>query len=174
MEEKILKALEYKLTYPTSFTFLKRFLKGSCHDDGYLDDDDPTMEKLTCMILDSTLLYFHNACSKYLPSQLAAGAIVLARHALLCCCPTTNHHHHHDKNVLWNPTYESLSTYSEDEAIQVATDIYDCYRKAIAHTTLRSLEKKYSKTKYGKVSSIPVQSMDSYLAGRAGRNGSGN
>ena len=168
MEENILKTLEYKLTYPTPFTFLKRFLKGACHDDGFFDDDDQTMEKVTCMILDSTLLYFHNACSKYLPSELAAGAIVLARNSLLSS-PSNKK----NTNVLWNPTYESLSTYNEKEAVKVAHDIYDCFFKAVNHTTLRSLEKKYSKTKYGKVSSVPVLAIDSSHAGvYSGKNNS--
>ena len=166
MEEHILKTLDYRLTYPTPYTFLKRFMKGSVHemDDGVWGgggadgdntgvDHHQTLEKLACMILDSTLLFFHKASKRYLPSQLAAGSIILARHTLF------DRMTRHRRPSLWNQTYESLSSYNEDKVVLFAKDIFRCYYMAINHEQLRSLGKKYSKSKYGKVSSIEVLSL---------------
>jgi cyclin B len=156
MEETILKALEYKLTYPTPYTFLKRFLRGSVHD-GIFEENDETMENLSLMILDSTLLSFHGTSRTYLPSQLAAGAIALARRTLL----EDNGQHLSGANTIWNPTHEALTSYTERDVMEIAKDLFKCHQEAINSTRLRSLVKKYSKPKYGKVSSIQVLSLNS-------------
>mmetsp|Transcript_28315 Transcript_28315/g.50156 ORF Transcript_28315/g.50156 Transcript_28315/m.50156 type:complete len:85 (-) Transcript_28315:237-491(-) len=58
----------------------------------------------------------------------------------------------------WSPTLHALSHYHEAEVLKVANAILKA-REQI-RPELKSLEKKYSKSKYGKVSSITLASVD--------------
>jgi Cyclin, C-terminal domain len=140
MEERILKDIEYNLTVPTAYYFLVRFLKAA--------HSNQEMIHIANMILDSTLLSFAGLTCKYLPSQLAAGAVMAARRTL--------------GRYDWSPTLLQYSQYCEEDVIPVAKAILRA--KDGIKTDLIALQKKYSKTKYGKVSEVELASMDKELS----------
>jgi len=132
MEENILKTLNYNVTVPTPHTFLVRFLKAA--------HADKLMAQLACFLLDGTLLSLENLTCQWRPSQLAAAAILLARRQL-------GRHN-------WSPTLVSYSLYREEDVLPVARALLRNKHRLEQNRELLALAKKYSKTKYGKVSHI--------------------
>ena len=72
MEADIVVALQYNCTVPTAHTFLCRFLKAA--------HADRTMVQLACYLAERSLQEV--ASLQYLPSTIAATAILLARKSL--------------------------------------------------------------------------------------------
>ena len=132
MEENILKTLNYSVTVPTPHTFLIRFLKAA--------HADKLMAQLACFLLDGTLLSLENLTCLWRPSQLAAAAILLARRQL-------GRHN-------WSPTLVAYSLYREEDVLPVARSLLKNKHHLDKNRELLALAKKYSKTKYGKVSHI--------------------
>ena len=110
MEANILKTLSFRVTLPTSFTFLVRFLKAA--------HADREIALQANYILDKTLQSI--ALLRYLPSQLAAASVFIARQV--------NGRH------AWSPTLLKEALYTEEEISPVA--------KAIQYTQL-SLSSEY-------------------------------
>ena len=156
-EERILNTIDFKLTVPTAHCFLLRFLKAAGAD------TDKTVADLASMVLDSSLLTFSGLTCTYLPSQLAAGAIMVARRSV--------------GNDDWSATLTQYSHYDESEAKRVAKAIMRA--KDNVNPDLIALHKKYSKSKYGKVCDVELASMydedfpdmqpDFYISGRHSR-----
>jgi cyclin B len=71
MEETVLKALDYSITIPSAHAFLVRYLKAA--------HADKKMVQLSCYVLDGTLQSYN--LLNYLPSELAAAAVYIARRA---------------------------------------------------------------------------------------------
>lgn len=128
MEQTILKTLQYKVTVPTPHTFLVRFLKAAYAN--------KLMTQLANFLLDGTLLSL--ALTRYRPSQLAAGVILLVRRQL------------GERN--WSQTLVKYSNYQEQDAISVAEDILQNKHQLEQNCKLEALAKKYSTSRYGKVS----------------------
>lgn len=127
MEETVLKALHYKITIPSAHAFLVRFLKAA--------HADKKMVQLSCYILDGTLQSF--TLLNYLPSQMAAAAVFLARRAA-------------GRNA-WSPTLLKYAEYMEEDIIPVAKAILT--QKNSSASDLRAVNKKYSSSRYGGVAS---------------------
>ena len=133
MEEKILKTLHYNVTVPTPHTFLIRFLKAA--------HADKLMAQLASFLLDGTLLTLEKLTCRWRPSQLAAAAILLARRQI-------GRHN-------WSPTLVAYSSgYKEEDVLPCARALLEHKHRLDANRELMALAKKYSKTKYGKVSHI--------------------
>mmetsp|Transcript_10704 Transcript_10704/g.25754 ORF Transcript_10704/g.25754 Transcript_10704/m.25754 type:complete len:494 (+) Transcript_10704:391-1872(+) len=144
MEEKILRTLNYNVTVPTPHTFLIRFLKAA--------HADKLMAQLACFLLDGTLLSLETLTCRWRPSQLAAAAILLARRQL-------GRHN-------WSPTLVAYSKYREEDVLPVARALLKNKHRLEENRELMALAKKYSKTKYGKVSHIvflPLESSEESL-----------
>mmetsp|Transcript_4946 Transcript_4946/g.5741 ORF Transcript_4946/g.5741 Transcript_4946/m.5741 type:complete len:383 (+) Transcript_4946:156-1304(+) len=137
MEEIVLKGLEYRITFPSSHTFLVRFLKAA--------HADKSIVQLACCILDGTLQNY-DLCMNYLPSQLAAASVMIARQNF-------------ERNP-WSPTLLKYARYSEEEIIPVARAILVEKKKSLSPenaTTLCAVQKKYSDyNRYGGVSNIDI------------------
>ena len=99
MEHDILETLKYQVTVPTAHIFLVRFLKAG--------HADKTIVQLACYILDGTLESYK--LNQYLPSQLAAAAVFIARRTV-------------GRNP-WSPTLLRYAVYREEEVALVARDI---------------------------------------------------
>ena len=99
MEETILKTLEYQITIPSAHAFLVRYLKAA--------HADKKIVQLSCYILDGTLQSYQ--LLHYLPSQLAAAAVFIARRSV-------------GRNS-WSPTLLKYAEYCEEEVIPVARAI---------------------------------------------------
>jgi len=125
MEELVLRTLEYKITIPSAHAFLVRFLKAA--------HADKKMVQLSCYILDGTLQ--SNKLLHYLPSQLAAAAVLIARR-----CVGRNS---------WSPTLLKYANYCEEEVVPVAQAILA--EKGATSTELRAVVKKYTSSRYGGV-----------------------
>lgn len=130
MEEKILKTLSYKTTIPSAHAFLIRFLKAG--------HADKKIVQLSCYILDGTLQSYD--LLHYLPSQLAAAAVFIARRLV-------------GRNS-WSPTLLMYSDYCEEEILPVARAILT--EKANSNKELRAVNKKYSSTRYGQVANVSM------------------
>lgn len=70
MEEQLLAAISYRVTFPTSFQFMKRFLKAS-------RTSDDRVEHFAHFVIDRSLQEYKMI--KYLPSTIAASAVHIAR-----------------------------------------------------------------------------------------------
>ena len=127
MEEVILKALEYQITIPSANAFLVRFLKAG--------HADKRIVQLSCYLLDGTLQTYN--LLHYLPSQLAAAAIFIARRTV-------------GRNS-WSPTLLKYAGYCEEEIIPIARALLA--EKTNANPELRAVNKKYSSPRYGGVAS---------------------
>jgi len=125
MEETVLRALEYKITIPSAHAFLVRFLKAA--------HADKKMVQLSCYILDGTLQ--SNKLFHYLPSELAAAAVLIARR-----CVGRNS---------WSPTLLKYTNYCEEEIVPVARAVLA--EKCSTSTELRAVVKKYTSSRYGGV-----------------------
>jgi len=125
MEEKILKTLKYQITVPSAHAFLVRYLKAG--------HADKKMVQLSCFILDGTLQSYD--LLDYLPSQLAAAAVFIARRCI-------------GRNS-WSPTLLAYADYCEEEILPVARAVIKA--KMNSSHELRAVTKKYSSGRYGNV-----------------------
>jgi G2/mitotic-specific cyclin-B, other len=133
MEEQVLKALMYKITIPSAHAFLVRFLKAG--------HADKKIVQLSCYLLDGTLQSY--SLLHYLPSQLAAAAVFIARRVV-------------GRNG-WSPTLLSVSDYAEEEVIPIARALLMAKQtEQVEHPKLKAIQKKYAGHRYGEVSSIPL------------------
>mmetsp|Transcript_3134 Transcript_3134/g.5830 ORF Transcript_3134/g.5830 Transcript_3134/m.5830 type:complete len:383 (+) Transcript_3134:182-1330(+) len=130
MEETILKCLEYKITIPSAHAFLVRYLKAA--------HADRKIVQLSCFILDGTLQSYN--LLHYLPSQLAAAAVLIARKTV-------------GRNA-WSPTLLKYASYREEDITPVAKAVLA--EKKSASPELRAVNKKYSSQRYGSVASTPL------------------
>jgi hypothetical protein len=130
MEETILKTLEYKITIPSAHAFLVRYLKAA--------HADRKIVQLSCYILDGTLQSYN--LLHYLPSQLAAAAVLIARKTV-------------GRNA-WSPTLLRYAAYCEEDIIPVARAVLA--EKSSAANELRAVNKKYSSQRYGSVATTTL------------------
>lgn len=125
MEEVILKTLEYQITIPSAHAFLVRYLKAA--------HADKKIVQLSCYILDGTLQSYN--LLHYLPSQLAAAAVFVARRTV-------------GRNS-WSPTLLKYAVYCEEDIIPVARAVLA--EKSSTSTELRAVNRKYASSRYGAV-----------------------
>jgi len=130
MEEKILKTLEYNITIPSAHAFLVRFLKAA--------HADKRIVQLSCYILDGTLQSYN--LLHYLPSQLAAAAVFVARRTV-------------GRNS-WSPTLLRYANYREEEIAPIARAVMA--EKSSAAPELRAVNKKYTSSRYGGVANLAL------------------
>ncbi|GMI42763.1 hypothetical protein TrCOL_g3812 [Triparma columacea] len=132
MEETVLKALDYSITIPSAHAFLVRYLKAA--------HADKKMVQLSCYVLDGTLQSYK--LLNYLPSELAAAAVYIARRAAGRNC--------------WSPTLLKYAEYAEEDIVGVARDVMA--EKNEAQSDLRAVNKKYSSSRYGGVANTVLSS----------------
>lgn len=132
MEEIILKKLEYQITIPSAHAFLVRYLKAA--------HADKKIVQLSCFILDGTLQSYNML--HYLPSQLAAAAVFIARRTV-------------GRNA-WSPTLLRYAQYTEEDVMKVARAVLA--EKSDQSTELRAVNKKYTSSRYGSVATISISS----------------
>jgi len=132
MEQLILNTLHFNLTHPSPLHFLRRYSKAA--------GSDYNMHTLCKYLIE--LMLIDVKLMKYTPSQVAAGAVYLARLML-------------QKEPLWTVTLEHYSTYPQSHVRGVATDMNELLKKA-QKSSLKAIKKKYSTPKFGQVSEIPL------------------
>lgn len=123
-----MKKLEHRITVPTVYPFLTRFLKAA--------HADKKIVQMSFYLSDGALQSYN--LNQYLPSQIAAAAVFIARRAV-------NRH-------AWSPTLLRYADYAEEEIAPVARHLLQ--EKASASSRLRAVNKKYTKACYGEVANI--------------------
>ena len=137
MEGIILEKLEYRITVPSAYAFLIRYLKAA--------HADKKMVQISCYILDGTLQSYHML--HYLPSQLAAASILIARKVV-------------GRNS-WSPTLLKYTNYREEDIKPIARAVLAAKNSTIrrddgSELQLQAVNKKYAKTTYGCVSNLTL------------------
>ena len=97
--------------------------------------------QLSCYILDGTLQSY--ALLHYLPSQLAAAAVLIARR-----CVGRNS---------WSPTLLKYAQYLEEDILPVARAVL-AEKSSVSTEELRAVNKKYSSSRYGEVAKMEILS----------------
>ena len=136
MEGEILNALDYRVTIASPFPFLLRYLEAG--------NADELTGKRACHLLEGTLINYE--LLRYLPSQLASAAVLLARHAV-------------GRNA-WSPTLSHYTGYSEEEVLPVARALLA--EKNSTPPDLRSLHTKYSSPRFDNVAATRFSMPDAH------------
>lgn len=130
METKMLRKLDYRINVPTAQAFLVRFLKAA--------HADKKIVQLSCCVLDSTLLSY--PLLRYLPSQLAAASVLIARRT----CGRNS----------WSPTLLHIAGRKQEEVVPVALAVLKARGEMSA--SLKALGKKYCHSRYGNVGDLEL------------------
>lgn len=129
MESVMLNALKFKVTVPTTYVFLNRFLR--------IAEADSTCKQLACFIVERQMQEY--GMLKYLPSEVAAAAVNMALRTLR-------------GETAWTTELAGYSGYSQDA---LATCIRDMQHHCTSTSgSLGAVRKKYSLKKFGGVSEI--------------------
>jgi len=131
-EENILASLDFNLSFPSALHFLRRFSKAA--------GSDQVVHNLCKYLCEIALLDVK--LMKFLPSEIAAGSVYLAR-------VMTNH------LPLWTPSLEHYSKYTSAHARTIAQDLND-FLKKVQRSNIKNISKKYSSPAYESVASISV------------------
>lgn len=138
MEGTMLATLNFQLTTPNAYVFLKRFVKVA----GIAATPRSKTELLASFFVELTLQEYKML--KYLPSTIAASAVYLALKTMGQPC--------------WTAELAQHATYSEAQLMPCVRDIHALH-KAASSNNLKAVLKKYSQEKHGTVSSIPPASL---------------
>ena len=144
MEGLMLARLNFQLTAPNAFVFVKRFAKVA----GIATTPRSTTELLANYLVELTLQDYKML--KYLPSLICASAVYLA-------LMTSRR-----GRSPWTPDLEKHSTYKERDLQACVRDICELHDKATTNS-LQVVRKKYTQVKHGNVSSIALCSISRRL-----------
>ncbi|TVT98294.1 hypothetical protein EJB05_56426 [Eragrostis curvula] len=125
MEALILNTLQFNMSVPTPYVFMRRFLKAA--------DSDKQLELVSFFMLELCLVEYQML--KYSPSLLAASAVYTAQCAI-----------NHCQN--WTKTCEFHSRYSCDQLLECSRMMVDFHQKA-GTGRLTGVHRKYSTYKFG-------------------------
>lgn len=130
MEKLILSTLQFNMTVPTPYVFMKRFLK--------LTQSDEETDRLSFFFMELCLVEY--AMLRYQPSMLAAAAVYTAHCTL-------------GRTPCWNGSIELHSSYSESQLWECAKMMVNYHQKA-GEGKLTCVHRKYSASKYDRVAKI--------------------
>jgi hypothetical protein len=134
MEATMLNALDFKVTVPTPYVFLNRFLKVAGESDA--------AAKLSLMAT-----YFVERCMQeykmlhYAPSKIAAAGVNMAMRTLR-------------GPAAWDSRMEKYSGYKQSELVDIVRDIQACIDGQAANN-LKAVHKKYSNERFGATALVP-------------------
>ncbi|CAM8974630.1 unnamed protein product [Rhodiola kirilowii] len=125
MEKLIVNTLQFNMSVPTPFVFMRRFLKAA--------QSDKKLELLSFYIIELCLVEYEML--KFPPSLLAAAAIFTAQCTII-------------GSKQWSKTSQWYSTYSEEHLLECSKHMVTLHRNA-ATGKLTGVHRKYSLSKYG-------------------------
>ncbi|KAM3743645.1 hypothetical protein ACB098_07G162600 [Castanea mollissima] len=125
MERFMVNTLQFKLSVPTPYVFMRRFLKAA--------QSDKKLELLSFFIIELCLVEYEML--KFPPSLLAAAAVYTAQCSLYCF-------------KQWSRTIEWYTNYSEDQLLECSKLMVTCHQKA-GTGKLTGAYSKYSTWKFG-------------------------
>lgn len=127
MEKVMVNTLQFNLSIPTPYVFIKRFLKAA--------QSHKELELLSFYLMDMCLVEYEML--KFPPSLLAAAAVFTAECTL-------------SRSKQWTKTSEAHSHYSEHHLLECAKMMVSLHQKS-GSGKLVSVFKKYGTSKYGHV-----------------------
>ncbi|CAK4131538.1 unnamed protein product [Aphanomyces euteiches] len=140
MEEELLRSIGYRVTVPTSYQFMNRFLKAT-------KTKDQKIQLYANYLVDRSLQEYK--LLRYPPSMIAASGVYLAR-ALM------------EQHPIWSPTAEYHSTYSTAAMRPCVKEMHEMIVTANANVAkssrLTAVTRKFAKDKFLGVSKIPLRS----------------
>lgn len=125
MEKVMVNTLQFNMSVPTPYVFMRRFLKAA--------QSDRKLELLSFYIIELCLVEYEML--KFPPSLLAAAAVYTAQCSLL-------------KSNQWSKTSEWHTTYSEDQLMECSRMMVTFHQKA-GTGKLTGVHRKYSTHKFG-------------------------
>ncbi|RWR92962.1 G2/mitotic-specific cyclin-2-like protein [Cinnamomum micranthum f. kanehirae] len=125
MEKLMVNTLQFNLSVPTPYVFMRRFLKAA--------QSDKKMELLSFFLIELCLVEYEML--KFHPSLLAAAAIYTGQ------CTLNGFKH-------WSKTSEWHTGYTEDQLLECSRLMVDFHQKA-AVGKLTGVHRKYSISKFG-------------------------
>ncbi|KAM3362892.1 Cyclin-B2-4 [Capsicum chinense] len=125
MERVMLNTLQFNMSVPTAYVFMKRYLKAA--------QCDMKLELLSFMLVELCLVEYEML--KFPPSFLAAAAIYTAQSTLYGV-------------QQWSKTCELHTSYSEDQLLECSRSIVGYHQKA-ATGRLTGVHRKYCISKFG-------------------------
>uniref|UniRef100_A0A7S3GGS5 Cyclin N-terminal domain-containing protein n=1 Tax=Palpitomonas bilix TaxID=652834 RepID=A0A7S3GGS5_9EUKA len=144
MERLILATLDFRLTVPTHYTFVKRFIKaaGVGSSSKVSSSTSKKMELLFCYILE--LAQPHTNYLKYLPSHIDAAALWLARKVLT-------------GDSDWHQVLTKYTQYDDEQLMPCVRELAQLMRNA-STAEQKAAYRKYSSARFGEVARLPVPS----------------
>ncbi|KAG5542771.1 hypothetical protein RHGRI_015772 [Rhododendron griersonianum] len=125
MEKLMVNTLQFNMSVPTPYVFMRRFLKAA--------ESDKKLELLSFFIIELCLVEYEML--KFPPSLLAAAAVFTAQSAL---CGYKK----------WSMTSERHTNYSEDHLMECSRLMVTFHQKA-GNGKLTGVHRKYNTSKYG-------------------------
>lgn len=138
MEATMLNALEFKVTVPTTFVFVNRYLKVAGES-----DTNARISLLATYLVERCLQEYKMLT--YPPSKIAAAAVNIALRTLR----GTN---------AWDTKMERYSSYKQSDLTDAVRDIQS-FLDAQPNSNLRAVHKKYSQEKFGQVALLPIANL---------------
>ncbi|XP_014521177.1 G2/mitotic-specific cyclin-1 [Vigna radiata var. radiata] len=124
MEKLMVNTLQFNMSVPTAYVFMKRFLKAA--------QADRKLELLAFFLVELSLVEYEML--KFPPSLLAAAAVYTAQCSIYGV-------------KQWSKTCEWHSNYSEDELLECSTSMVDFHEKA-GKGKLTGVHRKYCSSKF--------------------------
>jgi cyclin B len=132
MESSILSTLDFRITVPTTYVFLNRYLKAAAADE--------RTTLLATFFVERTLQDYKMLA--HLPSKLAAAAVNMALRTLR-------------GRDAWTATMAHYAGFSQEELRGTICDMQDMLTASVA-SSLQAVRKKYQNTRFGEVANIPL------------------
>ncbi|CAI0382147.1 unnamed protein product [Linum tenue] len=129
MEKLIVNALQFNMSVPTPYVFMKRFLKAAQSDKKVCE----LLELLSFFLIELCLVEYEML--KYPPSLMSAAAIYTAQ----CCLNGSSQ---------WNKTHEWYTSYSEEQLLECSRLIVGFHQNS-GTGRLTGVHRKYSTSKFG-------------------------
>lgn len=126
MEKMMVNTLQFNMSVPTSYVFMRRFLKAA--------ESDKKLELLSFFMIELCLVEYEML--KFRPSLLAAAAIYTAQ----CTLRGSRH---------WSRTSEWYTNYSEEQLLECSKLMVDFHKKAAVGGKLTGVQRKYNTYKFG-------------------------
>ncbi|KAG8654508.1 cyclin-B2-4 isoform X2 [Manihot esculenta] len=125
MEKLMVTSLQFNLSVPTQYVFMRRFLKAA--------QSDKKLELLSFFLIELCLVEYDML--KFTPSLLAAAAIYTAQYTL-------------SGSRQWSKTNEWYTSYSQDQLMECSKLMITFHQKA-GTGKLTGVHRKYSTSKFG-------------------------
>ncbi len=136
MEQRILKSIQFHVNFVTPNQFINIFIR-------FLDIASITKVRTMSFYLEEYIMIDYSTLCSFLPSKIATGCIYLA-------CVSNG------QIDFWNSNIANYSQMTEEDAKNVAQDIYDFINAQTGPKGLLAAKRKYAQDTFYNISSVPL------------------